>query len=63
MIATDIGNATAKVLSKVRANSESKVGSGRICSNDMRLAPSLRSRLFLRPRKVPQSASRLGLNG
>lgn len=52
MIATAIGKLTAKVLTKVRANSDSKVGSGRICSNDMRLAPSLqiaknrKSRLF-----------------
>ena len=41
MIASAIGRLTAKVPTRVRANSESKVGSGRICSNDMRLAPSL----------------------
>jgi hypothetical protein len=41
MIATAIGKLTAKVLTRVRANSESKVGSGRICCNGMRQAPSL----------------------
>jgi hypothetical protein len=41
MIATAIGKPTASVLTNVRANSESKFGSGRVCSNDMRLAPSL----------------------
>jgi hypothetical protein len=41
MIATAIGKPTANVLTNVRANSESQFGSGRICSNDMRLAPSL----------------------
>ena len=41
MIATAIGKPTANVLTNVRANSESKFGSGRVCSNDMRLAPSL----------------------
>lgn len=41
MIASAMGRLTAKVPTRVRANSESKVGSGRICSNDMRLTPSL----------------------
>jgi hypothetical protein len=41
MIATAIGKPTANVLTNVRANSESKFGSGRVCSNDIRLAPSL----------------------
>jgi hypothetical protein len=41
MIASAIGRLTAKVPTRVRANSESNVGSGRICSNDMRLTPSL----------------------
>jgi hypothetical protein len=41
MIATAMGKPTANVLTNVRANSESKFGSGRVCSNDMRLAPSL----------------------
>jgi hypothetical protein len=69
MIATAIGKLTAKVLTKVRANSDSKVGSGRICSNDMRLAPSLqiakKSQITAFPyaRKAPQPACRLGLNG
>jgi hypothetical protein len=40
MIATAIGKPTANVLTSVRANSESKFGSGRVVSNDMRLAPS-----------------------
>jgi hypothetical protein len=67
MIATAIGKLTAKVLTKVRANSDSKVDSGRICSNDMRLAPSLqiaknrKSQLFPYARKAPQPACRLGL--
>jgi hypothetical protein len=42
MIATAIGKPTASVLINVRANSESSVGSARICSDDMRLAPSLK---------------------
>jgi hypothetical protein len=41
MIATAIGKPTANVLTNVRANSESKFGSGRVWSNDIWLAPSL----------------------
>jgi hypothetical protein len=43
MIANAIGKPTANVLTNVRANSESKFGSGRVVSNDMRAAPSLQT--------------------
>lgn len=66
MIASAIGRLTAKVPTRVRANSESKVGSGRICSNDMRLTPSLQIAnhgFFDVRRKVPQPPCRLRPNG
>jgi len=44
MIATAIGKPTANVLTNVRANSERNVGSTRMCSDDMRLAPYLANR-------------------
>jgi hypothetical protein len=71
MIATAIGKPTASVLTNVRANSESSVGSARICSDDMRLAPSLKienrcqkkTAFLTSARKLPQPANRLRLNG
>ena len=69
MIASAIGKLTAKVPTRVRANSESKVGSGRICSNDMRLTPSLQIAKNANhgfptyARKVPQPPCRLRPNG
>jgi hypothetical protein len=44
MIATAIGKPTANVLTNVRANSESKFGSGRVVSNDMRAGSILANR-------------------
>ena len=72
MIATAIGKPTANVLTNVRANSERNVGSTRICSDDMRLAPYFANRKWesekmtaslTSARKLPQPAHILGLNG
>jgi hypothetical protein len=70
MIATAIGKPTANVLTNVRANSESKFGSGRVCSNDMRAGSILANRKGtsekfsdVRAKGCPQPARRLRLKG
>jgi hypothetical protein len=70
MIATAIDKPTANVPTNVKANSERSVGSTRICSGDMRLAPSCKSKMGVRKNagssdvraKAASAHARLGLN-